>query len=148
MLALDPRIDQDFLRGYIADRTESDVAHFANGQGAAVVRDGEMVGGVLFHGYRILDKGAVCDLSAAAEHAHCLTRGILREMFAYAFDTLAVTRLRAETAAHNSRCRSILKRLGFREEGVMRRAYDGNADSVVYSMLPEECRWLAGVEGA
>ena len=68
----------------------------------------------------------------------------MREIFNYPFKQLGVSRLKAETSVKNRRCRSILNRLGFQFEGIMRRAYDGETDSCVYSMLQAECQWTGG----
>ena len=40
-----------------------------------------------------------------------------------------------------------MERLGFKLEGLARRAHDGETDAAVYSMLPAECRWLGGSYG-
>ena len=108
-----------------------------------MIRDGSLVGGVVYNNYHKLSKGSWCEISAATDDPACLTRGVLWAVFEYPFVQLGVSRLRAECSATNARCVSLLKRLGFMVEGTARRAYDGEADSLCFSMLPEECRWIS-----
>ena len=71
-------------------------------------------------------------------------RRTLRELFGYPFVQLQVDRLQAITARTNHASRKLLKRLGFRHEGVMRRFWDGQEDAFLFSMLPEEAtRWVS-----
>lgn len=63
----------------------------------------------------------------------------------YAFNNMGLNRVEIRCAPGNSKSRAIPKRLGFKEEGVMRQAewlYDRFVDHVVYSMLRDD--WLNG----
>ena len=112
--------------------------------GAALLKDGKMAGAVVFNNYHLLHKGSWCEISVAIDDAECVSRRGLRQIFEYPFKQLGVSRLQAVTAITNQRCRSFIERLGFKLEGVGRRAHDGETDQAVYSMLPAECRWLGG----
>jgi hypothetical protein len=37
----------------------------------------------------------------------------------------------------------LVEGLGFRLEGMGRKAYDGRQDAAVYSLLRHECRWIS-----
>ena len=129
---------------YVGSRIGLSLDDWQPAFGAGVLRDGTLVGGVVYNNYHVLSKGSWCEVSAATDDPACLTRGLLRAVFEYPFVQLGCSRIRAECAATNARCVSLLKRVGFRLEGTARRAYDGEADSLTFSMLPDECRWMKG----
>ena len=144
MRLLLPSVDQDALRHYVAQQAGADPEALAPGTGSALGLDGDLVGGVWFHHFHQLAHGSVCEVSVVVEDPRVVSRQIIREFFDYPFRQLKVTRLQAVTATTNTRCVSLLGRLGFTREGVLRRLHDGVVDAVVYSMLPCECRWIEG----
>ncbi len=103
---------------------------------------GELAGGVIYHGYRQQERSI--EMSCAASRARWLTQGILRALFGYAFVNNGCQRVTAWVAGSNARSRRLLGGLGFRQEGVMRRAL-GEDDAVVFGLLEEE--WRAGPFG-
>ena len=129
---------------YVAERIDTTAANMQPAIGAALLKDGKMAGAVVFNNYHILHKGSWCEISTAIDDAGCISRRVLRELFDYPFNQLGVSRLQAATSVANLRCRSFIERLGFRLEGLARKAHDGETDQAVYSMLPAECRWLGG----
>ena len=142
MRLLLPSVDQDALRNYVAQQAGADPEALTPGTGSALGLDGDLVGGVWFHHYHQLAHGSVCEVSVVVEDPRVVSRQIIRDFFYYPFRQLGVTRLQAVTATTNTRCVSLLERLGFTREGVLRRLHDGVVDAVVYSMLKEECRWV------
>lgn len=106
-----------------------------------VERMGQLIGGVVFHEYR----GNDIQMSCAATCKSWLTEGILRALFAYPFITLKCDRVSAFTPKGNTHTRSFLVRLGFIEEGNMRRGF-GSDDCILYGMLKDECKWIEGVK--
>ena len=128
------------IRSFVGERIGVEADLLQPSVGAAVLQDKKLIGGVVFHNYHVLKKGSWCEVSVAFERPFWTRRG-MREIFNYPFKQLGVSRLKAETSVDNSRCRSILERLGFQFEGIMRKAFDGETDSCVYSMLQAECRW-------
>lgn len=110
--------------------------------GIGVTLRGKMVAGVVFNNYRPSAEGATIDASIAATTARWATRRVLHDFFAYPFLQLGATRLGVSCRKSNKHARRFVQRLGFKMEGVGRRLWDGRHDAVVYSMLPEECRWL------
>jgi ribosomal-protein-serine acetyltransferase len=68
-----------------------------------------------------------------------------RIFIAYAFDDLDLNRVQIRCAAGNLRSRAIPEKLGFTQEGVLRRMerlHDRYVDLVIYGMLENE--WRAG----
>ena len=125
---------------WVAERLGNDIkgADFEPCMPVALMNGDTVVGCVVFWNYH----RDMCEMAAAIDHAHCGTRGMLRQLFAYPFVQLGVKRLGAQTAASNERSRSVLRRLGFTVDGRLRRGYDGVEDALTYSMLPDECRWI------
>ena len=58
-----------------------------------------------------------------------------------AFESLRCKRLTALTK-HHSRMDWMMDRLGFEQEGCLRRYYSDDSDAIVWGMLKEECPWF------
>ena len=143
MIELSCDYSQEKIKQFVAQRIGLTYGGaFDPAAAVAVLRDGSIVGGVVFNNYHPLTKGRMIEISCATDDPGCLTRGILRGIFEYPFKQLEVNRLKAECSTGNTRCRKLVERLGFQFEGVMRKGHDGEQDSAVYSMLPGECRWV------
>lgn len=99
------------------------------------------LGAVVFHEYRDND----IQMSCAADSPRWLNRSILRALFHYPFKQLQVERVTAFAPARNAHTRSFLARVGFVQEGVMRRGFQDD-DCVIYGMLRDECAWIKGVQ--
>lgn len=70
------------------------------------------------------------------------TRHNLRAFFLFPFAQLKLERVQAVAAASNEGTISMLKRLGFTQEGYHPKAYEGGVDAISFGMLKENCRWL------
>jgi len=106
--------------------------------GIGVVRDDRFVGGVVFHNFR----GCDVEVVGAFDDPRWALPGTLRALFAYPFVTLGCVRLTAIVQRNNKRARRLCIGLGFKLEGVARKAIDGKQDAMIYGMLREECRFL------
>jgi RimJ/RimL family protein N-acetyltransferase len=107
-----------------------------------VVRRDQIAAGVVFHNYR---PGIDMEVSIAADDPAWAHPAILRRLFSYPFNQLGVIRLTCIVGRKNKRCRRFSEGLGWKLEGVVRRAYDGKEDAVLYGMLPSDCRFLEKV---
>ncbi len=105
-----------------------------------VVRKGILLGGVVYHNYR----GHDIEVSAAFDSPRYASRETLRQFFSYPFIQLRCRRITTITARNNKRARRMDEYMGFKLEGVARKALDGEQDAMVYGMLREECRWING----
>lgn len=112
--------------------------------GIGVAYRDRLIAGVAFNNYRPYPDGGVIDASIAATTPRWATRQVLRDFFSYPFIQSGVTRLQVSCRKSNKHARKFVTRLGFRMEGVGRRMWDGKHDAAVYSMMPEECRWIDG----
>ena len=103
---------------------------------------GELLAGVVFNNYRAPN----IEATIATISPRWCSRSALRTIFSYPFLQLRCTRLTAITEVMNQPARAFLCRLGFREEGTLRKLFPGAIDGVVYGMLAEECHWITAGE--
>lgn len=131
-----------FVAAWVARALDVDPAEFGPCSACGVALGGRLVAGVVYNEYRIMRAGSSIQASIASTTPRWASRAVLRDLFAYPFVQMGVSRLWASTSRKNKRARGFLERLGFRFEGIARRAYDGAVDAALYSMLPAECRWI------
>jgi len=103
-----------------------------------VFRHGKLLGGVVFDLYT----GRDIVMSAAFDSPAWCTRKILKRLFSYPFVQLGCRRMTTITTVDNEAALSLDRRLGFVEEGRLRKAFPGDTDAIVLGMLREECKWL------
>lgn len=110
-----------------------------------VVRNGEIVAGIAYHTPANWEfgRGIWVDI-AARPKTPWASRRVWRAAFDLGFNALGCTRIGAKIREGNVASEELCKRLGFRKEGVFRRAYNGKTNAIYYSMLRNECRWLDG----
>lgn len=97
--------------------------------------DGSFRGGVVFHDWRPKCKSV--EISAAAA-GPWIDRRLLQAIGDYAFGVLGCVRMTARTRWNNHAAVSLLLRLGFKEEGRIRRGWNGVDDVLIFGLLPEE----------
>ena len=103
-----------------------------------VARQDRLIAGVVYYNYH----PHMIDASFAATDPRWCSRRILRAMFKYPWEQLQIRRLQVTVAKRDRRGRKTLERVGFKLEGVMRRAMPDGTRACIYSMLREECKWL------
>ena len=130
------------MADWVAIQLEMPFGSFGPSAGIGVVLRGDLIAGVVFNNYRPYPNGSTIEASIAATSPNWATRSVLRDFFSYPFIQKDAMRLGVSCRKSNKHARKFVTRLGFRMEGVARRLWDGKHDAVVYSMLPEECRWL------
>ena len=135
--------DGDVILQWTAEKLENDVEKYQPCSAMGIMIGNELIGGLIYNDYRECPMGSTIEISIATVSPRWATRRTLREIFSYPFVQLQVDRLQAMTARTNHVTRKLLKRLGFKHEGVMRRYYDGQEDAFIFSMMPEEAaRWI------
>lgn len=103
------------------------------------------VAGVVFNWFRTEPHGGDCRVTIACEPGSKWARDeVLRTLFAYPFEHFGCVRITALIKEGNVRSEKFCKHLGFRKEGVMRKAWDGKSNALVYGLLKSECRWTNG----
>lgn len=64
---------------------------------------------------------------------------IFPRFFSYAYDDLQCGRMTAIVAENNAASVKLVKNLGFRKEGTIRRGYDGKTNALLFGQLRHEC---------
>jgi len=116
-----------------------------------VMRDGKLEAGIIFNNYRAMSRDI--HLTIASDSARWMNRKVLKAVFNYVFLQQGCVRLTVTIGRKNKRARRLAagdgkksKGLGFKQEGVVRKAMDGIEDAIVFGMLKKECRWLGDKE--
>lgn len=106
-----------------------------------VVRDGVLIGGVVFSQFRGFD----IDVSLAFDDPRWTRRRVLARLFRYPFVQLGCRRITA-VVPDLERMRKLMRGIGWTLEGRHPLAIDGERAALSYGMLREDCRWLPATE--
>lgn len=104
----------------------------SDAQFLGVLREDRVVAAAAFSHYT----GSDIELSVAGDPGSG-TKGFLRALFDYAFMQCGCVRCTVKTRASNLRAIKLAKRLGFQQEGVMRKGF-GDEDAVLFGLLKED----------
>lgn len=110
--------------------------------GIGLEKDGELIAGVVFNNYNKLN---IHMHVAAKKGTNWLNRQYLTCCFAYPFVQLGVNRVTGLVRVDNLPAQKFDEHLGFKREGIVRRACPDGTDMILYGMLREECRWIRKV---
>jgi RimJ/RimL family protein N-acetyltransferase len=105
-----------------------------------VVLENKLVAVALYHQYR--PSAPDIQMTMVANTPRWCTKGVLRVILGYPFDTIGCRRVTCIIGRKNKRSRRLVEGLGWKLEGTCRRAWDGKQDAMIYGMLREECRWI------
>ena len=95
-----------------------------------------VVGGVVYHNYR----GTDIEIAFAAEKGQqWASRDIIAMALRYPFD-IGCNRITALARKDNKRVRKLLAKIGFKQEGKLRKADDDGHDLFIYGLLENESR--------
>lgn len=131
--------DDALIMQYVASKFPH-VEGFSPGSRALGWVDGQsLVGGVVLSPR---GGGFDAELSIALEPQCRVMPGHIKTLFHVAFSVFGLKRITCHIAKGNKPARAFVKRLGFREEGLMRKGYDGKQTAMLYGMTADECRWL------
>lgn len=130
------------------------VWHWDNFRALGVVRRSadpevlELIGGVIFHNYR--PHARDIEITAAFNSPRWCLPDTIKQILAFPIEQLGCTRCTARTARNNKHARLFNERLGFKVEGVQRRAFDGKpsprGDTIMYGLLLDQFEWLRKVK--
>lgn len=128
----------EFVAAFVKARIPY-VSDFGPYRAIGVVCNDRFVGGVVYHGYRQRDRDI--QVSLAFDTPRFAMRQTLRGLFSYPFIELGCARMTAFVPRSNKRSRRFCEGLGFKHEGVARKAIAGE-DAFLFGMLRDECKWL------
>lgn len=108
-------------------------------QGLGLMRDGQLVAGVLYEGFNTHN---VWMHVGAEPGGKWLTRLFLKSCFHYPFVTLGCSRVSGYVEAWNTQARRFDEHLGFKQEAVLKGAASDGGDVILYAMWREGCRYV------
>lgn len=101
------------------------------------------VAGLVFNWFRNEKHGNDVRVTIAAETRIPWAREpVLKQLFDYPFNKWGCARVTAIIKEGNESSVKFCRHLGFRKEGVLRRAWDGKTNAMVFGLLKHECRYL------
>ena len=120
------------------------IADFGPCSAIGVTKNGKLIAGAVYGNYHedIHGRPLSIEVTIVSIDKTWLSRHILSALFGYPFTRLKVRRVQLTTSKRNKKLRTMFERLGFKFEGVLRKAWREGGDAVVYSMLPHECSWI------
>ena len=134
--------DKPALLTFASAKLEGEVAWRDPSKCSAIgwERDGRIVAAVVFDQFYW---PSICGHIASDGSRAWASREFLHAMFDYPFRQLKCVRITAPVAEDNSDAIRFLVRLGFKEEGRLRRALPDGRDRLIYGILKEECKWAS-----
>jgi RimJ/RimL family protein N-acetyltransferase len=128
---------------FVAQWVAEHIPHMRGGAfgpcvGMAVLSErGEMMGGVVFHNFDPHVRSI--EVSGASVSPRWLTRPLISLILSYPFEQLKCRRITTITPRRNEAARRFNRKLGYKQEGLVRRGF-GNDDAIIYGMLAGEWR--------
>lgn len=137
-----PRDETDLLAvvKYLTERVR-DFESYGVYAAMASIDCNRIIGAVVYQNYRSTDIEMVC-----AGEPGWLNRSALRAYFSYPYVQLKCRRTTVVCHRKNKHARAFVERLGWRLEGVHRKAMPDGGDAISYGMLREDCPWIKGGE--
>lgn len=114
-------------------------------QAIGIVRDGKLVGGVVYSSLQLTTAGAPnsCEMSVALAHPSACTRSTIRAMFRYPFEVLGCKYVWGGVKRKAKAVRRFDERLGFRCKCIIEDGDPAGGDMALYYMNRKKCRWLS-----
>lgn len=103
-----------------------------------VIKDGVLIAGIVYHNY----KGFMVECTLATTDRAWCQKGTVKAFMSYPFEVLGCVRFWATCRRSNKKMRTMFNKLGFKYEGCARRAFDGEEDAMIYSILKDENKWM------
>ena len=99
----------------------------------------KMLGGLIFNDIR---RNHDVWWTIYSDDKRWCNRHVLRKMFAAAFEDMGCRRINVLVETDNLNSINLVKRLGFTQEGLLRKYSENGQDCYVFGMLKQECPWL------
>ena len=129
--------DENVIGPWVCQRTGGQYFPDCGARAIGLVRDGNLVAGVLFEHYN----GRSIAMHVAGEGRDWMTRDFLMECFRYPFVQLGVHKIIGLVDSSNRDARRLDEHLGFHMEAKIAGAAP-RGDLMVYTMTREQCRFL------
>lgn len=108
-----------------------------------IERDGELIAGVVYNNYSGND---ICGHIAAVSGSKWCDEHVMRAICSYPLVQLGCNRVTCLIPTRNQRSFELCKYFGFKQEGLMRKAFVDD-DGILMGILKEECPWIGEHNG-
>ena len=129
--------EDKYVIPWVAARVDED--DFGQATSIGLTENGKLIAGVVFN---IYTGPSICIHVAAEPGKRWMTRDFLFRTFAYPFIQLKCNRITGLVRVDNLEAQKFDEHLGFKKEGLLRKAASDGTDMILYGMLKEECRFL------
>lgn len=99
----------------------------------------KLIGGVLINDIR---PGRDCWVTIYTTDKHWATRRVIKYFFTVVFVTIGAKRCSAFISESNQKSFDCCKRLGFKQEGLLREYRNNGENCYVMGILKQECIWI------
>lgn len=108
------------------------------------VKDGKLIAAVTYNNFRTRPDGSflTVEMGIFTIDHRWATREFLHAIFDYPFIQLGMPRVQTACSADRPEIIKFNRKMGFTPEGYHRQAWPLGGDSISFSMLRNECRWL------
>lgn len=119
---------------------------FEKSKAIGVVENSKLIAGVVYNNQYSRPDGDpyMIEMSVASIDKKWATRHNLRVFFSIPFIQYKLERIQTHCKADDEGVIMFNKRLGFNPEGYHRQHWPSGGDSISWSMLRHECRWING----
>ncbi len=128
----DPEKSPEFnqaIGDFVSELIFGEPGRFSSYCSLAVLEDGHVIAGVLFH--QLHPREGVMEMSAGAINKRWLTRPVLKSMFAVPFDIFGCQLVVLRVSEHNKPMLRIAKAYGFKEYIIPRLRGRGEAEHIL-----------------
>lgn len=109
-----------------------------------LLKDDKLIAAVTYNNFLCRPDGSFfsVEMSIFSVDKKWATRQYLKAVFEYPFIQLGLERVHTVCSENEGEIMKFNKKLGFIQEGVMRKAWPLGGNAVLFSMLKDECKWL------
>lgn len=123
-----------FVSDGLGDKTEEYIPSLPIG----IYKDGVLIGGVLINDIR---EKRDCWLTIYTKSKDWAKRHVLKYVFGVVFGLIGCERCSVFVSESNFKSHDMCLRLGFKDEGMLRKYRDNGENCYVMGMLKSECKW-------
>lgn len=127
----------DIVADFVRRLLIGDVDSFGECRAIGVVTKGQLIAGVVYSNFY----GRDIQASIASTTPKWASKTVLRAMFQYPYLQLGCSRITAQTRGQNVKAQIFLRKLGFRQEGILRQWYTDD-DAILFGQIKSECPWI------
>ena len=124
---------------FVANGLHDDIGEYLPCLALNISLNGQTIAGVLINDIR---PKRDCWLTIYSISERWATRRVIRYVFGIVFKMIEAERCSVFVSVDNSKSLKMCLRLGFKQEGLLRKYRSDGKDCIALGMLKSECRWI------